>query len=384
MRKNIAGVAVWATLVALAVVHFSTEARGEDDTSSLRDAASTKNLAESLVSRREATLRRAFDPAYRYRLVEALSSLPSARLEALESEGADAPLPNLLGDTSADLVYTPVVPCRAFDTRLVGGPLAAGEARNFLVATGSASLAGQGGSASGCGIPMGLATVVMINLTAEDATGAGNLRAWAVASPQNPQPFASTLNFGLVGGIRGIGNEVAVWICDPATDDCSAGDLRVQANLASTNLVGDVVGYFSRFTTPVETTVTFDGPTLPPSGPGTTDLATIEFVAPATGTAILTGRGHCVMHPGIGGDNMAVLIAGLSPGHAANSPVGTKGVVSVPSVLPSAGYHEAWSLRREIPVTAGANTTVTLFAAHSSGGAAFVCCRGTFTVRTTF
>ena len=384
MRKSFAGVAVGATLGALAVVQFSAQARGEDHASLLGDATPKRDLAESLVARREAALHRTFDPAYRLRLVEALSSLPSARLEALESQGEAAPLPNILGDSSADLVYTPVVPCRALDTRNVGGPIAAGEARNFLVAAGSGSLAGQGGSALGCGIPLGRATVVMINLTAEGATGSGNLRAWAVANPQTPQPFAATVNFGPVGGLRGIGNEVAVWICDPATDDCSAGDMRLQANLASTDVVGDVVGYFSRFTTPAETTVDFDGPALPASGSGPTELATIDFVPPTTGTAVLSGRGHCVMHPGMGGDNVAVLIAGLSPGHAANTPVGTKGMVSVPAPLPAAAYHEGWSLRREITVTGGVNTTVTLFAGHSSGGAAYVCCRGTFTVRTTF
>jgi hypothetical protein len=382
MWTRVASLSARATLGALAVAQFSAEARGQDVTSSLRDAAPDRNLAESLVSRREATLGRAFDPGYRFRLVEALSSRSSKDLEALGSHGEDAIIPNLLGDSSADLVYTPVVPCRLFDTRLVGGPIAAGTARNFLVATGSASLAGQGGSASGCGVPMGPATSVIVNLTAESPSGAGNLRAWAVANPQPPQPFASALNYGAIVGITGIGNAIAVSICDPAADDCAAGDLRLQANLSATDVVGDVVGYFSRFTKPVETTVLFEGPLLPPAAPGSTILATIDFVPPATGTAVLSGRGQCGMHPGTSGDNVVVLSAGVSHDDAGGEPLPVKGVVSVPSALPSSGYSESWTLRREMAVTVGVPTTVMLFAEHVSGGSAHAFCYGTFSVRT--
>jgi len=59
------------------------------------------------------------------------------------------PEPRALGDTAADLVYTPVTPCRILDTRLAGGPLAADTPRSFSVT--AANLGFQGGNASGCG-----------------------------------------------------------------------------------------------------------------------------------------------------------------------------------------------------------------------------------------
>jgi len=383
MWNKVAGLSAGA-LGALAVVQFAAEARGQDVTSALRDEAPSQNLAESLVSRREAAQQRAFDPLYRAQLVQALSALPSAELEALRSREDDPPLPNVLGDSSKDLVYTPIRPCRIFDTRVVGGPLAAGTARNFMVATGGANLTRQGGNAAGCGIPTGRATAVMINLTAEQASGPGNLRAWAVADPQTPQPFASALNYGAVIGVKGLGNTSAVQLCDPALDNCSAGDLRIQANLNGTDVVGDAFGYFSRFTEPVDDLVAFNGPHLPDSGPGTTTLATIDFLPPTTGTAILSGRGHCGIKTGTTADNIVVLFAGRTATEADEAHVGTMGIISVPPGLPSGGFATGWSVERKIAVTAGNRTTVGLFASHPSGGSADVACAGTFSVRTTF
>ena len=55
-----------------------------------------------------------------------------------------------LGDPNADLTYTPVVPCRILDTRIIGGPLQPDVARIF---EGYAPFAAQGGASSDCGIP---------------------------------------------------------------------------------------------------------------------------------------------------------------------------------------------------------------------------------------
>lgn len=107
-------------------------------------------------------------------------------------------------------------------------------------------MAGQGGSATGCGIPLGPATAVIINLAAVNPAGGGNLRAWAVASPQPPAPLASVLNYGVVAGLPALANGIAVPICDAATTSCPA-DLRLQANASGTDVVGDVVGYFRKY-----------------------------------------------------------------------------------------------------------------------------------------
>jgi hypothetical protein len=384
MWTKVASLSAGATLGVLAVVHFPAEARGQDRVSSLPGEAPNRTLAESLVSRREAALRREFDAVFRSRLIEALTRLPSSELETLGGAGDDVPLPNRLGDSQADLVYTPVTPCRVFDSRIVGGRLAAGEARNFFVAKGSGSLADQGGSPSGCGVPMGRATVVMIELTADSPSGAGFLGAWAVADPQPPQPFASALNYGPSIGITEIGNAIPVAICDPLADNCAAGDMRVQANVSSTHVVGDVVGYFSRFTTPVDATIIFHGPPLPDAGSETTTLATVDFVPPTTGTAVLFGRGHCALKPGANGDNVIILFAGLSASEGASAPFPTMGVVVVPAAATDAGYVQGWTVEREIAVAAGARTTAMLFANRPSGGSADAACSGTFRVRTPF
>ena len=50
------------------------------------------------------------------------------------------------------LIYVPFPPCRIIDTRLGGGPLAAGQPRSFEV-SGTENFAAQGGMEGGCGIP---------------------------------------------------------------------------------------------------------------------------------------------------------------------------------------------------------------------------------------
>jgi hypothetical protein len=145
---------------------------------------------------------------------------------------------------------------------------------------GSGSLASQGGNPSGCGIPLGPATAVIINFAAVTPTGSGNLRAWAVADPQPPAPTAAVMNFSTA--LPALANGVAVPICDPAATSCAAGDLRLQADVSSVHVVGDVVGYFSRPTNRAYAMV---------SGTSFVAAATKNFVSvtrPSTGVYCLT------------------------------------------------------------------------------------------------
>src|SRR6266850_975287 len=141
-----------------------------------------------------------------------------------------------LGASAADLVYTPVAPCRIIDTRAAGGPIGAGTQRDFLV-SGTANFPAQGGTAGGCAVPEG-ATGAMLNLVAVNPSGAGDLRAWAFGQPA---PGASTINYAAVAGLN-IANGVAVPLCDPATSGCTF-DVSVQADVSGTQLVVDVLGY---------------------------------------------------------------------------------------------------------------------------------------------
>jgi hypothetical protein len=144
------------------------------------EAGPNGDLAESILSQREAEAGRGFDARYRRTLKASLAELPKDRLELLLGAGSGVDLraalaPNALGDSSADLVYTPVTPCRLFDTRNAAeGILVGNTQRNFLV-TGTTGFATQGGSVGGCGIPFGPATSVIINFAAINPTDASNL-----------------------------------------------------------------------------------------------------------------------------------------------------------------------------------------------------------------
>ncbi|MGH9335918.1 MAG: hypothetical protein ACRD21_19460, partial [Vicinamibacteria bacterium] len=146
--------------------------------------------------------------------------------------------PALIGDSDADLVFTPVTPCRLFDTRLAGGALSPGVTRTFGV-NGTpgfpGDLSGQGGSASDCGIPVD-PLAVAVTLTAVSPAGNGNIRAFAFG---DPVPLASSLNYA--PPTSALANTTIFPVCD----GCGTGlDVDIQANVSAVHLVGDVVGYF--------------------------------------------------------------------------------------------------------------------------------------------
>lgn len=141
--------------------------------------------------------------------------------------------------TQTDLAYTVLTPCRLLDTRLAGGPFAAGATRNFKVK--GSNLSSQGGSSTGCGVATA-ATGAIINFVATDAAGPGHLKGWAYPAAA---PFAAILNYGAVAGLEAIANGIAVPICDPAVSSCTF-DLKIQVNVSSTHVVADVVGYFRK------------------------------------------------------------------------------------------------------------------------------------------
>ncbi|HEX5719455.1 MAG TPA: hypothetical protein VF179_25060 [Thermoanaerobaculia bacterium] len=98
-----------------------------------------------------------------------------------------------------DLTYNAVTPCFIFNTLLAGGQFAANETRVYNV-VGSGSLAGQGGSATGCGIPgfsNGIARVqaVALNVVVVNPTGAGHIWALAADAAIIPSSTPSFLNF---------------------------------------------------------------------------------------------------------------------------------------------------------------------------------------------
>lgn len=139
-----------------------------------------------------------------------------------------------LGDTSSDLVFTPVnPPCRIFDTRNYAPFTPPGPAtfRNYLVYGTGAQMAAQGGNAAGCPAPKGEPVGISANFTAVP-TATGHLRVYPFGGAL---PTVSFLNFTAGVNIANAGIVSTCYLC--------AADLTVY-NAATTHHVADVMGYF--------------------------------------------------------------------------------------------------------------------------------------------
>lgn len=138
-----------------------------------------------------------------------------------------------LGSLTADVVFTPVPPCRIVDTRVFGGPIAADGGRSF-VAVNANSFASQGGAASNCGT-LGLsATAVAVNVTAVAPEAAG----WTIVYPFGTvQPTASSINYA-AGAV--VNNALTVQVPNPF----AIRDFTIFSK-ARSHYVVDIVGYFA-------------------------------------------------------------------------------------------------------------------------------------------
>ena len=215
--------------------------------------------------------------------------------------------PLTLGDSNAQLVYTPVAPCRIIDTRVAGGSLAAGVPREFSVT--GIDLSPQGGSGTGCNVPFGRATAALINFTAVNAVGPGNLRAWAYQTPPPAPPNSSVLNYAFVPGSGlNVANGIAIPICDRAVPgQLCPFDFRAQADGNGTQLVADVVGFFERFPTeelsalvlPAGAVLIWDQSNTCPTGftrVGTYDGRFLQGNSVAGGTGGASTHAHGITH----------------------------------------------------------------------------------------
>jgi hypothetical protein len=208
------------------------------------------------------------------------------------------PETSTIGDTAADLVYTPVTPCRVMDTRAAGNTILAGNSTRSFSVTNATSIATQGGIASGgCGIPTA-ATAVMLNFVSVAPLGDGDLR---ITPFGTAMPNASVLNWIKLTGLN-LANGIAVKKCNPATTTCT-NDLTLQADVSSTHMVIDVLGYFQGVAAG-RAVAYVSGTTLIPGSRGFSAVtnpatgvfclvasATITQVAPVVSVNI-TGTGH--------------------------------------------------------------------------------------------
>jgi hypothetical protein len=341
MRRNstsavFLGLALGLSLVcghAAAQADQGTEGTRLDERAALRAAARAR-IAEELTRRAV----RPIDPA----IVEAdaarvAKSLDGDRLRAVaESTGGDEAVQALatyaqirqvtassLGDSTSDLLFVPLPPCRLLDTRSSGGGrLAAGETRSFQVA-GTTEFGPQGGNLGGCGIPAGsaepAAAAIMVNLVAVNPSAKGNLLAWAFGEPA---PSASSLNFGNIG--MNIANGLIVPI---AGTNLVPADLNIRASFSDLDVVADVTGYFTRF--PIEqfsntqksVTVVSDLGSVDLSAGACTEINSCTITAGATGKVIVRAWAQVKLNHGtnIGGDRIAVGVKNADPTACTNN-----------------------------------------------------------------
>lgn len=149
------------------------------------------------------------------------------------TQGTVAPMS--LGDLAADLVFTPLPPCRIFDSRSVGGVVPSGGVRSYdtFPFGSNTNFVYQGGTASGnCGMPAD-AAAVMINIAAPLPSLGGFLTVFPYGTTR---PLASNLDYQ-AGELKN--NEIV------AKSANGLYDITVYAH-GSTHVVGDVVGYFIR------------------------------------------------------------------------------------------------------------------------------------------
>jgi hypothetical protein len=158
-----------------------------------------------------------------------------ARASLAPSGVQRASVTKALGSAAADLVYTPVTPCRILDTRVAGGTLAGGFTRDFNAVVGSGgNFSSQGGSATDCGVVSAGQAAVVINLTAVTPTGAGFATAYPFGTTR---PLASSVNY-TAGAI--VNNSIVVKLPSPLTTK----DFTVYT-FASSDFVADIVGYYA-------------------------------------------------------------------------------------------------------------------------------------------
>jgi hypothetical protein len=210
-------------------------------------------------------------------------------LLTLASPGAAAPGPlrsvtaAAVGEADTHLLFVPLAPCRAFDTRLMtDGDLAAGEVRSFKLA-GTLNFTTQGGKSGGCGVPTAtppIAGAVAINLVAVGPTGPGHLVAWEFGQPT---PTASALNYSNVAGLN-LANSVILPITATGS---AAADISIQAAVSSTHVLGDVTGYFIEFPLAEATSGSLAVAREFPSAASCSELLSCSVTSKVAGTVVV-------------------------------------------------------------------------------------------------
>jgi hypothetical protein len=198
------------------------------------------------------------------RVLNTLAALPPGPLRETPRLVAKA-----LGDTTQDLVYTPITPCRIVDTRnTVLGAIAANSTRSFLTA-GVSSFTNQGGSATNCGMNTEAPTAVALNVTAVTPTLAGFATVYPFGTTR---PDTASVNYAA-------GQIINNAIITPIPTPVSTFDFTIYT-FGQAHYVVDIVGYFDNpRSSPVQCTNTAVTTVAIPAGG--TNTATAAATCPA-------------------------------------------------------------------------------------------------------
>jgi hypothetical protein len=178
------------------------------------------------------------------RVLEILARHENKRAEVITGPGSNqhkelvlGEQAKALGEANRDLVYTPVIPCRFFDTRQTATPtkISAGTSRDFDVI--ALTFTPQGGVPSNCEIdPNAVAIAINYVATAQDAAG------YAVLYPAGTSlPPASSVNFPIVTVQSAEANFGIFPICKTNCPDQKEISVFVSE---TTHFLADIVGYF--------------------------------------------------------------------------------------------------------------------------------------------
>ena len=392
MKRTVIGLAFAAWLFVPHVVLAQSSTGGPGEAQALaREAALRQAIAEQLIADREAASGRPFDPSARQTLKNNLGAKSSSELQAMQLAGVG---PKVAGDTSQDLVFVPITPCRILDTRFGAADFGTfgggGQQRSYRVT--DPIPAAQGGGNGSCGVPFGgggAATAIVINVTATGFFGVGDVR---ITPFGTAMPLASVLNYNPDQGFA-IANGIVVQICDPATAACGS-DFTVQVDGAGTDFVADVMGYFRAFNEISSQAVFFLSP-VPNTAlsPATAaQLGSITFtprgtargptLASVTTTVRVQARGHCNITDAGSQTNVVIYLGPIAPGPTLW--IFESGVIR-PTFAPGVLHQLGWTAERYFSVLRGAATTIKLLGYHEVVGTdSSTECTGTIVVNGLF
>ena len=267
-----------------------------------------------------------------------------------------------LGDSSRDLVYTKIAPCRIVDTRgaTAGALTSNGGFRHFNVAGTTPSwFTPQGGNP--CGVPVG-ATAVAANITVTGTAGYGWLRAYPYGGTGN----ASVINYN---GTADLANGLVLPICDPFTTSCTY-DMTVVADAAGTHVIIDVMGYFQRVNKAQYRTVNvISSNTSSMNLSGCTNYMSVTITAPAPGDIVVTANASIRLSHTFGSGNSEVDWGiGTSPTDCSHT-YGTNGAFAYATSASPTGYYFDFAtvMLKTTVTTAGTHTFYITGTPYGSG-----------------